>query len=44
MPASISPWAGNTTGIVVPDAGHFIPDEQSEAIAAALTDFIADDD
>jgi pimeloyl-ACP methyl ester carboxylesterase len=40
MAASISPWAENATGIVVPDAGHFIPDEQSEAIATALADFI----
>ncbi len=44
MAASISPWADNTTRIVVPDAGHFIPDEQPEAIAAAIADFITDDD
>ncbi|MFC6066669.1 alpha/beta fold hydrolase [Streptomyces ochraceiscleroticus] len=44
MAASLSPWADNTTRIVVPDAGHFIPDEQPEAIAAAIADFIADDD
>ncbi len=25
---------------VVPDAGHFIPDEQPEAVAAALAGFI----
>lgn len=41
MAASISPWAKNATGIVVPDAGHFIPDEQPEAVAAALADFVA---
>jgi pimeloyl-ACP methyl ester carboxylesterase len=40
MAASISPWAENATGVVVPDAGHFIPDEQPEAVAAALADFI----
>ncbi|MGQ4513263.1 alpha/beta fold hydrolase [Streptomyces sp. DW26H14] len=40
MAASISPWADDTTGVVVPGAGHFIPDEQPEAVAAALTDFI----
>ncbi|WP_435837977.1 alpha/beta fold hydrolase [Streptomyces chrestomyceticus] len=40
MAASISPWADNTTGAVVPDAGHFIPDEQPEAVAAAIADFI----
>lgn len=44
MAASISPWADNTTRIIVPDAGHFIPDEQPEAVAAAITDFIAVDD
>ncbi|OKH99152.1 hydrolase [Streptomyces sp. CB02923] len=44
MAASISPWADNTTRIVVPDAGHFIPDEQPEAVAAAIADFIADGD
>ncbi|ALO99956.1 alpha/beta fold hydrolase [Streptomyces olivaceoviridis] len=40
MAASIRPWADNTTGIVVPDAGHFIPDEQPDAVAAALVGFI----
>ncbi|CAM5470467.1 Alpha/beta fold hydrolase OS=Streptomyces tendae OX=1932 GN=GUR47_06795 PE=3 SV=1 [Streptomyces tendae] len=40
MAASIRPWADHATGIVVPDAGHFIPDEQPGAVAAALTDFM----
>lgn len=40
MAASIRPWADHATGTVVPDAGHFIPDEQPDAVAAALTDFI----
>ena len=40
MAASISPWAENVTGVTVPDAGHFIPDEQPEAVAAALAGFI----
>ncbi|MGD6749130.1 alpha/beta fold hydrolase [Streptomyces sp. BH105] len=40
MAASIGPWADNTTGIVVPGAGHFIPDEQPEAVAAAITEFV----
>ncbi|MEV6791683.1 alpha/beta hydrolase [Streptomyces sp. NPDC051320] len=43
MAASISPWADDTTGVVVPDAGHFIPDEQPAAVVAALDDFIVDD-
>ncbi len=44
MAASIRPWADRATGIVVPGAGHFIPDEQPDAVAAALTAFITDDD
>ncbi|WP_129838786.1 alpha/beta hydrolase [Streptomyces sp. RFCAC02] len=40
MAASIGPWADDVTGIVVPGAGHFIPDEQPEAVAAAVTDFV----
>lgn len=44
MAASIRPWADHATGVVVPEAGHFIPDEQPDAVAAALTDFITEDD
>jgi pimeloyl-ACP methyl ester carboxylesterase len=44
MAASVSPWAENATGVIVPDAGHFIPDEQPEAVAAALTRFITAED
>ena len=40
MAASIGPWAEEVTGVIVPDAGHFIPDEQPEAVAAALAGFI----
>lgn len=43
MAASLGPWAGDVTGVVVPDAGHFIPDEQPAAVAAALAGFIADE-
>jgi pimeloyl-ACP methyl ester carboxylesterase len=43
MAASLSPWAEHTTGITVPDAGHFIPDEQPEAVATALTAFATAD-
>jgi pimeloyl-ACP methyl ester carboxylesterase len=28
------------TGVVIQEAGHFIPDEQPDAIADALTAFI----
>ncbi|GHE75577.1 hydrolase [Amycolatopsis deserti] len=40
MAASISPWADNATGVVIPDAGHFIPDEQPGAVVDAVTAFI----
>jgi pimeloyl-ACP methyl ester carboxylesterase len=40
MAASISPWADNATGVVIPQAGHFIPDEQPDAVVDALTAFI----
>lgn len=44
MALSLSPWADDTTSVVVPDAGHFIPDEQPEAVAAALADFVTGGD
>ena len=40
MAASISPWAENVTGVVIPETGHFIPDEQPDATVDALTAFI----
>ena len=40
MAASLSPWADNATGVVIPNSGHFIPDEQPAAVVAALTAFI----
>jgi pimeloyl-ACP methyl ester carboxylesterase len=40
MAASISPWADDVTGVVIPHSGHFIPDEQPDAVAEALTAFI----
>ncbi|MFJ5277841.1 alpha/beta fold hydrolase [Streptomyces parvulus] len=43
MAGSLRPWADHATGIVVQDAGHFIPDERPDAVAAALTDFIHQD-
>jgi pimeloyl-ACP methyl ester carboxylesterase len=42
MAASIRPWADNVTGIVVPDAGHYIPDEHPKAVVAALSNFVDD--
>ena len=40
MAASLRPWAADVTGIVVPDAGHFIPEEQPNTVAAAASEFI----
>ncbi|WP_405949406.1 alpha/beta hydrolase [Streptomyces prunicolor] len=40
MAASLAPWAKNVTGAVIPDAGHFIPEEQPGAVAGALSAFI----
>ncbi|MCX2732775.1 alpha/beta hydrolase [Saccharopolyspora sp. NFXS83] len=40
MAASLSPWADNATGVVIPHAGHFVPDEQPDAVVDALTAFI----
>ncbi|MET9493716.1 alpha/beta hydrolase [Streptomyces sp. NPDC006552] len=42
MAASLGPWADDVSGVVVPDSGHFIPDEQPAAVAAALTAFVQD--
>ncbi|MEQ0564863.1 alpha/beta hydrolase [Amycolatopsis sp. NEAU-NG30] len=42
MAASLSPWAADTRGVVIPGAGHFIPDEQPAAVAEAVTAFIGD--
>lgn len=40
MAASLRPWAEHVTGVVVADAGHFIPDEQPGAVATALGAFL----
>ncbi|WP_409497104.1 ANTAR domain-containing protein [Amycolatopsis sp. cmx-11-12] len=40
MAVSLSPWAADTRGVVIPDAGHFIPDEQPGAVVEAVTAFI----
>lgn len=40
MAESIRPWADNATGIIVPGAGHYIPDEQPDAVVAALWGFV----
>jgi pimeloyl-ACP methyl ester carboxylesterase len=40
MAASIREWAENVTGVVIPEAGHFIPDEQPDATVDALIAFV----
>jgi pimeloyl-ACP methyl ester carboxylesterase len=40
MAASLSPWADDVAGAVIPRAGHFIPDEQPDAVVRALASFI----
>lgn len=40
MAESIRPWADNATGIIVPGAGHYIPDEQPDSVVAALYGFV----
>ena len=40
MAGSIGPWAQHVTGVVIPEAGHFIPEEQPDATVDALTAFI----
>jgi pimeloyl-ACP methyl ester carboxylesterase len=39
MAGSIRPWADNVTGILIPHAGHFIPDERPHAVLNAVTAF-----
>lgn len=37
--APLRPFAADVTGVVVPYCGHFLPEEQPEAIARELNDF-----
>jgi pimeloyl-ACP methyl ester carboxylesterase len=40
MGESLKPYFQNVTSVVIPDAGHFVPEEQPEALAKALTAFL----
>ncbi|PZF66979.1 alpha/beta hydrolase [Curtobacterium sp. MCPF17_047] len=40
MAAPVRPYADDARNVVVPDSGHFIPDEQPELLADALREFI----
>jgi microsomal epoxide hydrolase len=40
MGESLKPYFQRTTSLVVPDCGHFVPEEQPEALAKALLAFL----
>jgi pimeloyl-ACP methyl ester carboxylesterase len=40
MGASLQPYFENVTSLVIADSGHFVPEEQPEALAKALTSFL----
>jgi len=40
MGDSLRPYFENITSVVIPDSGHFVPEEQPEALAKALKDFL----
>jgi pimeloyl-ACP methyl ester carboxylesterase len=40
MGAALQPYFENVTSVVIPDAGHFVPEEQPEALAKHLMVFL----
>jgi pimeloyl-ACP methyl ester carboxylesterase len=40
MGESLRPYFNDVTSVVIPDSGHFVPEEQPEALAKALKAFI----
>jgi pimeloyl-ACP methyl ester carboxylesterase len=40
MGEALKPYFGNVTSLVVADSGHFVPEEQPEVLARALTAFL----
>jgi pimeloyl-ACP methyl ester carboxylesterase len=40
MGESPRPYFNDVTSVVIPDSGHFVPEEQPEALAKALTAFL----
>jgi pimeloyl-ACP methyl ester carboxylesterase len=40
MGESLSPYFERVTSVVIPDSGHFVPEEQPEALAKALIAFL----
>jgi pimeloyl-ACP methyl ester carboxylesterase len=41
MGESLQPYFQNVTSLVIPDAGHFVPEEQPEALAKSLIPFLS---
>jgi pimeloyl-ACP methyl ester carboxylesterase len=41
MGESLQPYFQNASPLVIPDAGHFVPEEQPEALAKALVAFLS---
>jgi pimeloyl-ACP methyl ester carboxylesterase len=41
MGTSLAPYFENVTSLVVPDAGHFVPEEQPELLAKSLIPFLS---
>jgi pimeloyl-ACP methyl ester carboxylesterase len=39
MGESLRPYFNDVTTVVIPDSGHFVPEEQPEALAKALKAF-----
>lgn len=42
MATPLRPWASHLRGEIIERSGHFIPEEQPEALAALLTQSVAD--
>jgi pimeloyl-ACP methyl ester carboxylesterase len=40
MGESLEPYFENVTAVVIPESGHFVPEEQPEALARALLAFL----
>lgn len=40
MGEALRPFFEQVTGIVIPDSGHFVPEEQPQAVAKALREFL----
>jgi pimeloyl-ACP methyl ester carboxylesterase len=41
MGQALEPYFDNVTSVVIPDSGHFVPEEQPEALAKSLVPFLS---